>query len=555
MNCPRCQQTLREGMRFCTGCGLATDYYNNNATDHNNATTEIINPQPTVKSTGAATDPFIGRVLDSKYELGARLGEGGMGTVYRARRLHIGDEVAVKVLHPQFLRESGGIERFRREARSAALIRHSNVVTIHDFSDAHAEGAAAYIVMELVRGRSLRDILRRELRLDSDRAVTLMRDICAGVAVAHRQGIVHRDLKPDNIIVVPPDVEGERETAKVLDFGLAKLRDNAAEMSLTQTGMVMGTPYYMSPEQWRGEDLDARADVYSLGAMLYEMLSASPPFKSTSAAALMVKHLNEEPPLLEGSLQISPALESVCRRALSKSPDERQPDAAELSRELQAAMATPAMKQAPITRPPNLQSGAPFIAQQSVPPSPSIQSQREPPLEPKSTRGKWIAGGLLTLLVATVITVVAITYLTKNEATNHNSAAGAQSTDNTAVVPNTATEKEPGSTGDQGLTGTWTGTYGPLGTPATLLIKEHKGVKWSGVLEQGDTRVASTGTIDAGARKVTFKETEVISGGDGWSLGENKGELSPDGRRMSGTGQDGFGAQLGMSYPWTFSKR
>lgn len=547
-------------MRFCTSCGLATDYYNNNPTDHNNATTEIISPQITVKSSGAATDPLIGRVLDSKYELGARLGEGGMGTVYRARRLHIGDEVAVKVLHPQFLRETGGIERFRREARSAALIRHSNVVAIHDFSDAHADGAAAYIVMELVRGESLRDILRRELRLDSERAVALMRDVCAGVAVAHRQGIVHRDLKPDNIIVVPPDAEGDRETAKVLDFGLAKLRDNAAEMTLTQTGMVMGTPYYMSPEQWRGEELDARADVYSLGAMLYEMLSASPPFKSTSAAALMVKHLNEEPPLLEANLQISPALETVCRRALSKTPADRQRDAAELSRELQAAMASPPITQRPITqlpfvRPHVTQSGAPVSEQQPVVTAPHAPTQLETPRESKSNRTKWIAGGVLALLIVTVVAAFAIRYLTKSEAANNNSATTALSTDNSAAVPNTPAQSDTGSAGDQGLAGTWTGTYGPLGTPATLLIKEHKGSKWSGVLEQGSTRVAFTGTIEAGSRKLAFNETEVISGGDGWSLGENKGELSPDGRRMSGTGQDAFGSQLGMSYPWSFSKR
>jgi serine/threonine protein kinase len=294
--------------------------------------------------------------------------------------------------------------------------------------------------------------------------------------------------------------------------------------------------------------------------MLYEMLSASPPFKSTSAAALMVKHLNEQPPLLEANLQISPALEAVCRRALSKTPDERQKDAGELSRELQAALTTTAITphpiiQPPITRPPLAQWEAPFTEQQNIPPGPFIQSQREPPLEPKSTRAKWIAGGLLTLLIATVITVLAISYLTKNEATNHNSAARAPSTDNPAVVPNTTTQTEAASAGDHGLTGTWIGTYGPLGTPATLLIKEHKGAEWSGVLEQGNTRVAFTGTIEARSRKLTFKETEVISGGDGWSLGENKGELSPDGRQMSGTGQDAFGSQLGMSYPWSFSKR
>ena len=161
--------------------------------------------------------------------------------------------------------------------------------------------------MELVRGISLRDLLRQEGRLAPERAVAIMRDICAGVGIAHRQGIVHRDLKPDNVIVVPPEVEGERETAKVLDFGLAKLRDIAAEFSLTQTGAVMGTPYYMSPEQWRGEPLDARADVYSLGAMLYEILTDSPPFEATNVAGLMTKHLNEPPPPLRPNLEISPA--------------------------------------------------------------------------------------------------------------------------------------------------------------------------------------------------------------------------------------------------------
>src|SRR5918994_2191130 len=129
-----------------------------------------------------------------------RLGEGGMGTVYRARRLHIGDEVAVKVLHPKYVADADAVERFRREARSAAIIRHANVVTIHDFGEARASGAPAYLVMELVRGTSLRELLRREGRLAPARAVSLMSDICAGVGVAHREGVVHRDLKPDNVI-------------------------------------------------------------------------------------------------------------------------------------------------------------------------------------------------------------------------------------------------------------------------------------------------------------------------------------------------------------------
>src|SRR6185436_7754485 len=188
---------------------------------------------------------------------------------------HIGDEVAVKLLSHDITREKQAIERFRREARAAALIRHPNVVSIHDFNDESSAGdrEEAYIVMELVKGESLRHVLEREGRLPPERAVKLMLDICAGVGVAHRRGLLHRDLKPDNVIVSPPNHEGERETAKVVDFGLAKVRDVAAQTSLTNTGAVLGTLYYMSPEQCSGEELDPRADVYSLGAMFYEMLT------------------------------------------------------------------------------------------------------------------------------------------------------------------------------------------------------------------------------------------------------------------------------------------
>jgi len=278
MNCPQCQQALREGARFCSRCGFAIE--SGRRTD--SAPLSDV-PVPTADAKDAAEtvvvlDPLIGRVLDSKYELLALIGEGGIGAVYRARRLHIGDQVAVKVLHPQYVIEEVSLERFRREARATAQLHHPNVVTIHDFGEAHGKDAPAYIVMEFVAGESLRAILKREGRLPLERALWLMRDICAGVGVAHRHNIVHRDLKPDNIIVLPPVSEGEREMAKVVDFGLAKLRDLAAGESLTQTGAVVGTPYYMSPEQCRGEALDARADVYSLGAMLYEMLAGIPPF-------------------------------------------------------------------------------------------------------------------------------------------------------------------------------------------------------------------------------------------------------------------------------------
>ncbi len=329
MNCPHCQHVLRNDARFCDGCGLSLISFN--------TPTEVIEPA-SLADILPTPDPLVGQLLDSKYELVARLGEGGMGAVYRARRVHIGDEVAVKVLHQNFVADGDAVERFRREARAAAMLRHPNVISIHDFGEARGSVAPAYIVMELAEGSSLRALLRSEGKLAPARAVALMQDICAGVGAVHRRQIVHRDLKPDNIIVLPPDGEGERETAKVVDFGIAKLRDLAAMPTLTQAGTLMGTPYYMSPEQCRGEALDARSDVYSLGAVLYEMLAGVPPFTAANITGVVAKHLTEAPPPFAPGAGVPRALEAVCRRALAKDVNARQPEATTLARELQAAL-------------------------------------------------------------------------------------------------------------------------------------------------------------------------------------------------------------------------
>src|SRR5215213_1360936 len=329
MRCDSCQHELPDDAQFCARCGLPT---------------QIDLPQQTnpnaPRSTDDHQDPRVGLVLDSKYKLIESLGEGGMGSVFRAERLHIGDEVAVKLLHRDLVREKQALERFRREARTAAMIRHPNVVTIHDFNDGTSSGTEAYIAMELVQGVSLGKLLRRDGRMRPARAVHLMHDICAGVGVAHRRGLLHRDLKPDNVIVVPPSHESDDETAKVVDFGLAKVRD-VAGTALTQTGAVLGTLYYMSPEQCSGEELDARADVYSLGAMFYETLTGNPPFRANNLAGLISKHLHEPPPLFPQSFEISPALESACMRALAKDRNQRPPDAIAFGSELQKALAAP----------------------------------------------------------------------------------------------------------------------------------------------------------------------------------------------------------------------
>jgi serine/threonine-protein kinase len=326
--CAACELFLNKEAMFCANCGSpltlpgsgAHPYYE----DHFNSslpTIRLVNP-----------DPLIGHKIDGKYELLARLGEGGMSVVYRARRVHIGDDVAVKILTGKFVTDDAALARFRREARAAAMLRHPNVITIHDFGETDDVHAPAYIVMEFVRGTPLRELLHSENHFSVERGVRLMRGICAGVGSAHRQGVVHRDLKPENILVVAPDDDFEVETVRVVDFGLAKL---LADAGGTSTGAVVGTPYYMSPEQCLGEPLDARSDVYSLGAMFYEMLSGKRPFEAETVSGLISRHLHEPPPPFDLSLSIPRRVSMGIMHALSKDPDDRPQTATEFARQMQ----------------------------------------------------------------------------------------------------------------------------------------------------------------------------------------------------------------------------
>jgi serine/threonine protein kinase len=318
LHCPTCGRDYAEDVQACPLDGA------------------LLRAEATVAA-AIPVDPLIGQTLDGKYRLDERLGKGGMGTVYRATHLLIDRPVAIKVLNPHFVEDEEAQERFRREARAAGRLQHQNAVAVTDFGRT-GEGLV-YIVMELLVGRSLREVLAREAPLDAARAVSLMLQISAAVAAAHEARVIHRDLKPGNIFVVqrkhaPPVV-------KVLDFGIAKLAADAIEdeeddqQTLTKVGVMIGTPRYMSPEQCDGVKLTPASDVYSLGIILYEMLTGTTPFSGSTALAIAMKHSKEIPRAPREFVSSIPApLEEVVLHALEKKPDNRPPDAGAFRREL-----------------------------------------------------------------------------------------------------------------------------------------------------------------------------------------------------------------------------
>ncbi|HEY2510900.1 MAG TPA: serine/threonine-protein kinase [Polyangiaceae bacterium] len=282
----------------------------------------------------------LGLVLDGKYRLDALLGRGGMGTVYAATHLGTGREVAVKVLAPHLADSDPAVERFQREARVAGQMRHANVVDVTDFGFAEVRAQRlAYLVMERLHGQTLRDVLRDQGPFSVTETVDVLDQICAAVAEAHRAGVLHRDLKPENIHLAPAP-RGYR--VKVLDFGIAKLTQAAPRApgarpapdgagdddSLTRLGATLGTPRYMSPEQWAGGPIDARADIYSLGIVAYEMLAGATPFTGADRP-LSTEHAEAPvPPLAPRVRGIPSGVARVIEASLAKDPSARPASAA-----------------------------------------------------------------------------------------------------------------------------------------------------------------------------------------------------------------------------------
>jgi eukaryotic-like serine/threonine-protein kinase len=345
-------------------------------------------------------------VIDGRYRVLNKVGSGGMADVYCAEDTHLGRRIALKLLHRRFAQDTEFVERFRREASSAAGLQHPNVVGVYDrgeFEDTY------YIAMEYCEGRTLKDVIRAEAPLDARRAIAITKQILLAARFAHRRNVIHRDLKPHNVIL------DEEDTLKVTDFGIAR----AGASDITQAGAIMGTAQYLSPEQAQGRPVTEASDLYSIGVVLFEMLTGRAPFDGESAVAIALKHVNETPPSPRAIVPKIPAeLDAVVLKALAKDPAQRYPDSESFLRDLEAveshlergpvdtestAVFAPLAVGVPVTAaqppvptavaPPPTVDGPPEAIAPPPPPPPLV----EPPDEPPGRR-RWLVPAALAAL-------------------------------------------------------------------------------------------------------------------------------------------------------------
>ena len=313
-------------MRQCTKCGRQFEG------------NETVCPDDGAILEGGASfeERAVGKTLDGKYRIDGFLKRGGMGAVYRGTHLMLNKPVAIKLIKPELVSSSEVVQRFLREARAAAHLSHPHIVTVHDLGQ--TPDGMLYIVMELVPGSSLKELIQAEGAWEAKRVVRLVKAIASALGVAHRNNVVHRDLKPQNIMVTR-DSDGN-EIPKLLDFGIAKTLEPTSP-ALTSTGMVLGTPHYMSTEQAKGAPADRRSDLYALGVILYEMLVGSVPFDDASIPQILIKHLTEMPPPPSSvNPGIPTELEAIVLRLLEKDPDRRYQSAEELIQALDGVQDT-----------------------------------------------------------------------------------------------------------------------------------------------------------------------------------------------------------------------
>lgn len=315
MNCPSCNTDNVEGARFCAKCGALMPI----------AETE-------------EKDLLLGQKVGGRYTIKRVLGEGGMGRVYEAEQAIAGTikRIAVKTLHPHLSKDPQIVARFNRECATVAGLKHQNTIHVEDFGQ--TDDGTLYIAMEFVEGPSVAKELELHGAMSPDRVEHILQQVCGSLGEAHKQGIIHRDLKPENIVLT--NIGDDVDQVKVLDFGIAARKDStdaAKEQKLTQQGMVLGTPPYMSPEQFMGKELEATSDIYSLGIMAYEMLTGRLPFEANTPWEWATKHMTAQPSPFEAqplSNDIPIKMKAAIMRALEKDPKKRQASAREFIEDL-----------------------------------------------------------------------------------------------------------------------------------------------------------------------------------------------------------------------------
>ncbi|HEV8216882.1 MAG TPA: serine/threonine protein kinase [Gemmatimonadaceae bacterium] len=316
-------------------------------------------------------DPLVGRVIADRYLILAPLGEGGMGRVYLGEHVKMNRQCAIKVMNPSLVNDTESLQRFAREASNAARILHPNVAAVFDYGEMDK---IVYLVMEYVDGESLSTILAREGALEPRRAIEIARQIADGLHAAHELGIVHRDLKPGNVIVAR--TRSGKEVPKVVDFGIAKALSETPQDALTRSGLVIGTPEYMSPEQLLGDPVDARADIYSLGCIVYQMLTGSAAFAGDTREQMIRRRLHESPPhVRDVDPNLPGRLDTLIVHMLARSPDDRLASAAEVRDQLDPALALGGWDPRVITAPSASRTPASGIDESTQPTQP-IPRQR-----------------------------------------------------------------------------------------------------------------------------------------------------------------------------------
>ncbi|HET9933610.1 MAG TPA: serine/threonine-protein kinase, partial [Polyangiaceae bacterium] len=348
--CPDCGELSPDEALFCCHCGLSLRS-RVEAPEPDPRLAELATLPP-LKSLRAPTlmqslserpgehfaDPLIGRTVADRYRILEQIGRGGMGVVYRVEHARIGKLMALKLLSGELTRDGVQVARFKREALMASRLSHPNTVQVFDFGNADG---LVYLAMEYLRGEDLGRIIRREGALDVDRAARIIIQVASSLAEAHEKGIIHRDLKPENILIVRGH-SGE-EVVKVLDFGLAKLRESSELSEVTSRGAIVGTPYFMSPEQIRGEGAEPTSDIYSLGALMYTCLTGDPVFDANTPIGVFTKHLLEQPVpphVRRPERHIPENLSRLIVTTLEKDPSRRPPSVNALQNALAQSLST-----------------------------------------------------------------------------------------------------------------------------------------------------------------------------------------------------------------------